>query len=238
MTFQGLATAPERCGESISQAWRDLESTAAGTGARIPEGAALSRERSRPRSGQDPVEQSSSPGQPVAVAKLRRGTAARAVGRVEGEFPRGQKTRRAAAFRGQFTLSRKVANPHREQSLEGSVPARSSLAQGAVGCGVKARKAAGFERGRRLCEGERPWRWNPTSVAGMKHCRKVAGDVSRQEGPNPGDGRWRVRQARVNRAPGTQDAVGDQTPGELVADLFGSGRVWLNSEGESKLRGG
>jgi hypothetical protein len=50
---------------------------------------------------------------------------------------------------------------------------------------ANAMKVTASERKQRLCEGEKPWRENPTSGTGMKQGRKVLEDENRQEGAKP-----------------------------------------------------
>jgi len=119
-----LATSSKQRGETINQAWWNLEPTADGEGARRPEGAAVSRRQADPAvvktlKGSVPLGAGRKPGD-WWFREAHEGTDAQAPGRRGGETPRGHEKpggqRPSAAW---FTPSAEVTDPHREQSLEG-----------------------------------------------------------------------------------------------------------------------
>jgi hypothetical protein len=121
-----------------------------------------------------------------AVAKLKRGSVAQAPSRHEGELLRGQNTRRAAAFRCGSPRTGRWRILAESKALKATLPLRCALsslrARPAV---ANATRVTAPERVRRLREGERPWRENPTSGTGMKQGRKVLEEGTRQEGAKP-----------------------------------------------------
>jgi hypothetical protein len=106
--------------------------------------------------------------------------------RCEGEILRGQNTRRAAAFRCGSPRNGRWRILAESKALKATLPFCCALGSlGARPAVANVTRVTAPERARRLREGEKPWRENPTSGTGTKQGRKVLEEGNRQEGVKP-----------------------------------------------------
>jgi len=106
----------------------------------------------------------------MPAVKLTEGSALNTADRIEGEIPRGQKPKRAAAFEIRLNPVSQVSNPSAEQSLEGDAltPPVPSERMGFGEFEPTPRRPPG-PRGAGCCgRGKGPEGGNPMSVSGMK----------------------------------------------------------------------
>jgi len=117
-------------------------------------------------------------------------------GRRRGEIPRGPNARRAAVVGSWLTPRLAVANLRREQGLEGEASSSRRFPRqlgGQFSRTANTTKETGSERGRRLCEGKKPWRKTLRALPAWNRAGRLRKTQAGKRVRNPEVGRCRVR---------------------------------------------